>query len=178
MSKVQLNRRDAFRASAALLPLAATSPAFSKKAGQQKSKVVVGMATTGFRDCTNRRLAQELAQRDVHTVQLFLTQSDSNYWKYNGRNDLSDMTPERCKEIADTYRTAGVSIHSIGVYTNLIHPDEAERKANLDYRKFVTLAATRTPNAPLILEYVGSKDYEQALGHLRGTMREVGVAEA
>ena len=66
-------------------------------------------------------------------MQLFLTQTDSNYWKYNGRNDLSDLTDARCKEIADTYRSAGISIHSIGVYTNLIHPDPAERKANLAY---------------------------------------------
>ena len=51
-------------------------------------------------------------------------------------------------------------------------------QGDLDYRKFVTLAATRTPNAPLILEYVGSKDYDQALAHLRKTMRAVGVAEA
>jgi len=319
MSKVSLNRREALKAGAALLPLAAASAAFSKGAAAQKGKVVVGVATTGFRDYTNQRLARELARRGVHTVQLFLTQSDSNYWKYNGRNDLSDLTPERSKEIADTYRTAGISIHSLGVYTNLIHPDEAERQANLDYfeammqvgahmgvrafiteaghhhpegpaprlphhfqeevwgmmvatgkqlakiaerydatvlvepyfgsffasakrtrvfledvdspriralldpanllelndleemfdqlepyidclhakdrklhvargvpagqgdldyRKFVTLAATRTPNAPLILEYVGSKDYEQALAHLRKTMRAVGVAEA
>lgn len=318
MSKLHLTRREALRAGAALLPLAAASQAFSKEARERKGEVVVGMATTGFREYTNRRLAQELAQRGVHTVQLFLTQSDSNYWKYNGRNDLSDLTPERCKEIADTYRTAGISIHSIGVYTNLIHPDEAERKANLDYfeammqvgahmgvrafiteaghyhaegpaprvphhfqeevwkmmvatgkqlakvadrydatvlvepffrgffasakrtrvfleevgspriralldpanlleindleemfdqlgpyidclhakdrklhvdrgvpagqgdldyRKFVTLAAARTPTAPLILEYVGPKDYDQALAHLRDTMREVGLGE-
>ena len=318
MSKVQLNRREALRAGAALLPLAAASPAFSKEAADEKGKVVVGMATTGFREYTNQRLAQALAQRRVHTIQLFLTQSDSNYWKYNGRNDLSDLTPARCKEIADTYRTAGLSIHSIGVYTNLIHPDEAERKANLDYfeammqvgaqmgvrafiteaghyhaegpaprvphhfqeevwgmmvatgkqlatvadrydatvlvepsfrsffasakrtrvfleevdsprvralldpanlleindleemfdqlepwidclhakdrklhvdrgvpagqgdldyRKFVTLAAARTPAAPLILEYVGPKDYDQALAHLRDTIREVGLRE-
>ena len=32
-----------------------------------------------------------------------------------------------------TFRAAGIEIHSIGVYTNLIHPDEAERKANLAY---------------------------------------------
>ena len=36
-------------------------------------------------------------------------------------------------EDAEAYRSAGLSIHSIGVYTNLIHPDEVERKANLEY---------------------------------------------
>ena len=42
----------------------------------------------------------------------------------------SDLTADRCQAIADTYRSAGITIHSIGVYTNLIHPDEAERRAN------------------------------------------------
>ena len=69
----------------------------------------------------------------IRVVQLFLSQSDSRYWQYNGRSDVSDMTADRCKAIADAFRSAGVSIHSIGVYTNLIHPDEAERAANLGY---------------------------------------------
>jgi sugar phosphate isomerase/epimerase len=228
------------------------------------------------------------------------------------------MTPDRSKAIADAYRSAGVSIHSIGVYTNLIHPDESERQANLayfeammkigaamgvntfitesghyhseepaprlarylqeevwatmlatfkqldqiaqrnnatvlvepffgsffasakrtrvfleelnskriralldpanllelndtkemfdqltplidclhakdrklhvsqgvaagqgdlDYREFVTLAAQRTPHAPMVLEYVGPDNYKQALAHLRGAMRQAGVSE-
>jgi len=319
MSEYRITRRGALRAGAAALPLVAASQALSKDDTRRQSRVTVGMATTAFREYTNSRLAQELSAEGVHTIQLFLTQSDSNYWKYNGRNDLSDLTAERCKAIADTYRSAGISIHSIGVYTNLIHPDQAERKANLayfgammkvgrqmgvrrfiteaghyhsdgpapavphhfqeevwktmvatgkelagladrhdatvlvepffrgffasakrtrlfleevdspriralldpanllelndlremfdqlgpwigclhakdrklhvdrgvpagqgdlDYPKFVTLAAERTPAAPLILEYVGPKDYKQALAHLRNTMRKVGVSEA
>jgi sugar phosphate isomerase/epimerase len=273
----------------------------------------IGMATTDFRTHTNAQLAQELAAEGVRVVQLFLTQTDSNYWRYNSRSDLAGLTADRCKAIADTYRSAGLSIHSLGVYTNLIHPDPAERKANLayfeammqvgahmnvrafvteaghyyapnqpaspvehhfqeevwkmmvgvgrdlarmaeryeatvlfepffrhflasakrtrvyleevgsprlralldpanlleindlgemfdqlgpwidclhakdrklhvdrgvpagqgdlDYRRFVTLAAQRTPNAPLVLEYVGAKDYKQALAHLRQAIR-------
>lgn len=51
------------------------------------------------------------------------------------------------------------------------------RMGDLDYRKFVTLAAARTPKAPLILEYVGPKDYEAALAHLRNTIRQLGLSE-
>ena len=317
MSKHQITRREALKAAAAL-PLAAGSQAVARGRAQPEGRVTVGMATTGFRQYTNSRLAGELAAEGVHTIQLFLTQSDSNYWKYNARNDLSDLTAERCKAIAEAYRSAGIAIHSIGVYTNLIHPDEDERKANLayfeammrlggqmgvrafiteaghyhsddpaprvayhfqedvwkmtvatgkelaeladrhdatvlvepffrgffasakrtrvfleevdspriralldpanlleindleemfdqlspwidclhakdrklhvdrgvpagqgdlDYRKFVALAAERTPNAPLVLEYVGPDDYKQALAHLRNTIRQVGVSE-
>jgi sugar phosphate isomerase/epimerase len=49
-------------------------------------------------------------------------------------------------------------------------------QGDLDYEKFVRLAVQHTPNAPLVLEYVGPKDYLQALAHLTGAMRKVGVA--
>ena len=319
MPKHRITRRAALGTAAAVWPLAAASAAVSQEKSNVRRKVTVGIATNSFHEFTNQQMAEELSRAGVHTAQLFLTQSDSNYWRYNGRNDLSDLTPDRCKQIADAYRSAGVSIHSLGVYTNLIHPDEAELKANLayfeemikvgrqmgvdkfiteaghhesdepaprlaeylqgvvwdrmvavfkqlgvtaerygatvliepyfggffasakrarvfleevdspriralldpanllelndleemfeqlepwidclhakdrklhtergvaaglgdiDYPKFVTLAAERTPSAPLILEYVGAKDYKQALAHLRKNMQEVGVSEA
>jgi sugar phosphate isomerase/epimerase len=312
-----LTRREAIQAGAAMaLPLAAAASALASPTAQPPRGVTVGVATLGFGDLSNRQLAEELSQHGVHTVQLFLNQTDSRYWKYNGRSDVSDLTPQRCRAIADAYRSAGVSIHSMGVYTNLIHPDSSERKANLayfeammkvgramdvrtlvteaghyladkpaavpydlredvwktmiatgkqlaglaeqydvtvlfeafyrgffatakrtrlyleevgsprlralldpanllelndleemfqqlkpsidclhakdrklhvdrgvpagqgdlDYRKFVTLAAEHAPRAPLILEYVGRKDYRQALAHLQSAAQAAGVA--
>jgi sugar phosphate isomerase/epimerase len=282
-------------------------------------KLTIGMATLGFEKLTNAQVAKELAAAGIHTIQLFLSQTDSKFWAYNSRADVSSLTSERCQTIADAYRRAGINIHSIGVYTNLIHPDQAERKANLayfkammevgrrmgvrtfiteaghyqdpkgpephvplhfqdalwpqtvttvrelaaqaeecdakvllepfyrgflatakrvrlfleevnspriralldpanlievndleemfhqlgpwidcvhakdrklhtdlgvaagrgdlDYPKFVSLAAQHTPHAPLILEYVGPADYQQALAHLRSTLAQVGVNE-
>lgn len=99
----------------------------------RRQALTIGIMTLLFTDYTNRRLAAELAQTGIHTVQLFLNQSDSRYWAYNGRCDVSSLTPERCRAIADDYRSAGVTIRSVGVYTNLIHPDASERKANLTY---------------------------------------------
>jgi len=93
----------------------------------------LGISTLGFPKHTNAQLAQELAGRGIRMVQLFLSQSDSRYWRYNGRSDLSDLTAARCEAIARTYRSAGIAIHSIGVYTNLIHGDAAERQACLAY---------------------------------------------
>jgi sugar phosphate isomerase/epimerase len=282
--------------------------------------VKIGVATLGFGELTNAELAKELSATGIKLIQLFLNQKDSKFWKYNGRCDVSSLTAARCREIAALYRDAGIEIHSIGVYTNLIHPDEAERKANLayfeammevgthmnvrtfiteaghfhdpkapaprialefqdevwtqmvatgrqlaelaakhdakvlfepfyrgflasakrlrmfleavqspriralldaanlievndltemfqqlapwidcihakdrklhiergvaagegdiDYKQFVTLAAKHTPHAPLVLEYVGTKDYKDALAHLRGALHEAGIAEA
>ncbi len=115
---------------ASLLALAA--PALRNRLAAAAG-VKVGIATTQFRDQTNASLAKELSGQRVKMIQLFLTQKDSDYWRYGGRSDLDGLTPGRCKEIAGIYRDAGIAIHSIGVYTTLIHPDPSEIKANLDY---------------------------------------------
>lgn len=133
MTEPRITRREALRAGAAALPVAAAATALAAPAEKRPAAPTVGMATTEFRGHTNAQLAKELAAEGIRTIQLFLTQTDSNYWRYNSRSDLSDLSAARCREIADTYRSAGISIHSIGVYTNLIHPDPAERKANMDY---------------------------------------------
>ena len=51
----------------------------------------------------------------------------------------------------------------------------AAGQGDLDYHKFVTLAAQHTPNVPLVLEYVGAKDYQQALAHLRNALQQAGL---
>jgi len=56
-----------------------------------------------------------------------------------------------------------------------LHVDRgvAAGQGDLDYPKFVTLAAERTPKAPLILEYIGADTYKPALAHLRKTIQQV-----
>jgi sugar phosphate isomerase/epimerase len=139
---IKLNRRQAIVRTArtavagalggvyATLPAAAAAPAPPPPAA---APVTVGLATFGFPTLSNADLARELAGAGVRTIQLFLSQTDSNFWRYNSRSDLSSLTDDRCRAIADVYRQAGIAIHSLGVYTNLIHPDPAERRANLDY---------------------------------------------
>jgi sugar phosphate isomerase/epimerase len=323
-----MNRRQAIVrtvSTAAAGALGGIVAAFPAAANAQESlrgnarQVTVGLATFGFPTLSNAALAEQLSAAGVRTIQLFLSQTDSNFWRYNSRSDLSTLTPERCRSIAEVYRQAGIAIHSLGVYTNLIHPDPVERQANLDYfeammkvghsmgvnvfiteagdyhspepaagsayhfreevwrrmiatgkqlaalaerhgavvllepffggflasakrtrlfldevgspriralldpanllevndleemcaqlgpyidcfhakdrklhvergvpagqgdldyRKFVTLAAEHAPHAPLILEYVGPTDYRQALSHLRDTLRAAGLREA
>jgi sugar phosphate isomerase/epimerase len=53
----------------------------------------------------------------------------------------------------------------------------AAGKGDIDYKRFVTLAAKHTPQAPLILEYVGPKDYQAARAHLLDAMRACGIPE-
>ncbi len=119
-------------AAAAALPLTAGSLVRQAQAAE-KTDLTLGIATLGFGGYTNAQLAEELAQNGLNVIQLFLNQTDSRYWKYNGRSDVSDLTAKRCEAISEAYHAKNISIHSLGVYTNLIHPDEEERKANLAY---------------------------------------------
>lgn len=132
--KTSLNRREALKTGAlAALPLLAAARTGGAAPDVPGPAPTVGIATFGFPEQSNQELARELATAGIDMVQLFLAQSDSNYWVYNGRSDLSDLSPQRCQDIAGVYRDEGIAIHSLGVYTNLLHPDEEERKANLDY---------------------------------------------
>ncbi len=132
MSRSSLSRRKVL-AVAAAASLAGVSTGRGQVAGSGPINPTIGISTLGFRGHTNAELARELAAGGIKLVQLFFAQKDSSYWKYNDRVDLSAMTADRARAIADTYRAAGITVHSLGVYTNLIHPDPAERGANLDY---------------------------------------------
>lgn len=134
MNNNRITRRDAIKASAAVvLPLSGACSALAMANAASTIKPAIGISTLGFAEYSNQQLAEKLAEAGVNVIQLFLSQTDSRYWVYNGRSDVSDMTEQLCKKIAGFYRSAGISIHSIGVYTNLIHPDEDELNANLAY---------------------------------------------
>ena len=161
----RVTRRDAIRVGIGSLPLVAASTAVASDPAasvQTAGKIPIGIATYRFRDLTNAQLAEMLREAGFRIIQLFLSQSDSNYWRYNSRSDLSDMTPERCRAIAEAYRRAGIAIDSMGVYTNLIHPDADQREANLAYfdemmqigrhmgvDTFITEAGSYRPPEPL-----------------------------
>ncbi|HOF39666.1 MAG TPA: sugar phosphate isomerase/epimerase family protein [Candidatus Hydrogenedentes bacterium] len=134
MDTNRLTRREALRSGAALalVPGIATFTT-AGQSGAPAQWPKIGVSTLGFGDCSNRELAEEFASKEVRTIQLFFNQTDNQYWAYNGRSDVSDITPDRAKAIANEYRSRGIDIHSIGVYTNLIHPEASERAANLDY---------------------------------------------
>ena len=93
----------------------------------------IGLATTGFRTLSNDQMAQLAIDAGVDCVQLFFTQTDSQYWKYNGRADVSAITGTEAQRITKPYRDRGLEITSLAVYTSLIEPDDEERRENLAY---------------------------------------------
>lgn len=173
MQEVRINRRRALKAAAvAGLPLfsVATTRADDKKPKPPAPVIaepLIGISTLGFQNHSNALLAKDLAQQNIKTVQLFLNQTDSRYWNYNGRSDISAMTAERCRAIADDYRSADVSIHSMGVYTNLIHPKQSERDANLAYFEAMMKVARNMGVDTLITEagHYHADDYNPSVAH-------------
>jgi sugar phosphate isomerase/epimerase len=95
--------------------------------------VKVGIVTRSFPEMTNEQAAAFMAQTGFETTELCLSQTDSKYWVYNGISDISALTAARVATIADIYRSQGIEVCSLGVFTNLIETDEAKRAANLAY---------------------------------------------
>jgi sugar phosphate isomerase/epimerase len=82
-------------------------------------------------------------------------------------------------DLEEMFQQLGPSIDCLHAKDRKLHTDlgVAAGQGDLDYPKFVRLAAQHTPLAPIILEYVGPVDYRQALAHLRRTFLKVGVGE-
>ncbi|MGI6707231.1 MAG: sugar phosphate isomerase/epimerase family protein [Clostridia bacterium] len=93
----------------------------------------VGVVSRSFPELTNQETAQLISRNNFKWTELCFTATDSKYWVYNGRSDISDLTDERVAEIVETYRKENVIVTSIGVFTNLIEPDDKELEANLAY---------------------------------------------
>lgn len=93
----------------------------------------VGVVTRSFPKLSTTEAAALIADNGFKCIELCLLHTDANYWVYNGHSDLTDLTNERMAKIVNTFRNKGLEIPVMGVFTNLIEPDDDERKANLDY---------------------------------------------
>ncbi len=93
----------------------------------------VGIVTRSFPHLTNAQAAELIASSGLKWVELCLSQTDSKYWVYNGRSDMSDMTDERFGQIVSEYRRRSIEVSALGVFTNMLEPDDALWQANLEY---------------------------------------------
>jgi sugar phosphate isomerase/epimerase len=126
----------------------------------------LGITTRSFRGLTNAETAKRMHDIGYRCTELCFSQTDSPYWVYNGLTDLSQMSDARFAEIVATYREQGIEVSALGVFTNLLEPDDALRKEYLDnYRRFMELAAKNgIPYLPTECGFV--KDSRGVLAHL------------
>lgn len=111
----------------------AVRPADAVRPTSAAGAIDVGVVTRSFPHLTNAETAEFLAENGFRWVELCFKNADSDYWVYNGRSDLSELTDARSREIVAIYRNAGLQVPVLGVFTNLIDPNDAEREANLAY---------------------------------------------
>ena len=102
----------------------------------------IGITTRSFPNMTNEEAAKRMQAIGFKCTELCFVQSDSPGWKYNGITDISEMSDGRFSEIVSTYRDNGIEVSALGVFTNLLEPDDALLAKNLEnYRRMMELAA-------------------------------------
>lgn len=97
--------------------------------------MTIGVVSRSFPEWTNEECARFMRDNGFGPTELCLTATDSKYWAYNGRSDISAFTDARFAEIAKIYRDTGIEIAALGVFTNLIADCEEQRLANLEFFK-------------------------------------------
>lgn len=93
----------------------------------------IGVVSRSFPEMTTAEAADTMVKHGFTCTELCFSQTDCKYWKYNGTSDISSLSNDRVMEIVNIYRDRGIEVTSIGVFTNLIEPDEEIRRHNLEY---------------------------------------------
>ncbi len=99
------------------------------------------------------------------------------------RNVMVQLDPANLIEVNDLeemFQQLGPRVRGIHAKDRKVHTNAgvAAGKGDLDYLKFVKLSAKHAPGVPLVIEYVGSKTYIDALTHLRATIQKAGFKAA
>jgi sugar phosphate isomerase/epimerase len=100
---------------------------------ERRISMNIGIVTRSFNNMTTLEAAETMAMHGFKCTELCFTQKDCNYWVYNGTSDISELKNQHVYQIADIYRSNGIEVVSIGVFTNLIEPDDDIRSKNLEY---------------------------------------------
>ncbi len=102
----------------------------------------IGITTKCFAGKTVREVADILMMNGFRCVELVFTMADLGGWKYNGIGSLDGITSAKVKEAADEFRSRGIEVTSLGLYTDLRSPDPSTRSAVLDYcKRYIEFAA-------------------------------------
>jgi sugar phosphate isomerase/epimerase len=141
----------------------------------------VGVVSRSFPGFDNRQVADYMAEHGFLDTELCLTATDSDFWRYNGVSDLTALTDERFAEICAIYRDKGIRLTALGVFTNLIEPDDAKREVNLAYfRRHIELAGKN--GIPFVSTECGfdpehrgvrTTNYESAIERIKDSFRQL-----
>ena len=122
----------------------------------------IGVVSRSFPALTHAEIARTLEAAGAASTELCLSSADTTYWVYNGRSDLHSLTDRKFAGIVSEYRAHGIDIPAFGVFTNLIDPNEDERKKNLDYyERHMALAGAQ--GIPFVSTECGFSPHERGV---------------
>lgn len=103
---------------------------------------------TGYYPYGLKETARKIQAQGMTTVQLDLAFRDM---------DLSTdaITREKCQTIRDVFRDHNLPICCVSGYTNIVHPDKAERRKRLDHLKTI-LRHARDLGSPYVISETGT----------------------
>lgn len=111
----------------------------------------IGITTKCFDGMSVHEVADILMMNGFRCTELCFNLSDLSGWQYNKIGSLEGITPARVKEAANEFRSRGIEVTSLGLYTDLRSPDPAYRAAVLDYcKRYIEFAAEAG------IRYIGS----------------------
>jgi sugar phosphate isomerase/epimerase len=112
---------------------------------------------TGYFPYDLATCAQKIRDLGFNTVQLDLHFKDVDL-------TAGQITPEKAKRVADTFRGRELPICAISAYTNIVHPDPAHREANVSYLKEIIRNARRF-GTPYVISETGTFNRESEWNH-------------
>ncbi len=102
----------------------------------------IGCTTRAFGGKSVAETAKKMHEIGFLCTELCFVHEDLGGWTYNGMGPLEDITTEKVKSAVQTFRDSGVEVTSLGLFTDLRHPDEEVRQKEMDYiRRYIEFAA-------------------------------------
>lgn len=144
----------------------------------------IGITSRSFSGLTISDTIKCMTATGFKCTELCFVHPDLSGWKYNGIGSLDGITPEKVKENADAFRSAGIEVTSLGMFTDLRNPDDSARAEAIDYAKrYIEFAAEA--GIPYIASECGftpgrrginADTYEADYRILKDTLREICLA--
>ncbi len=103
----------------------------------------------GYFPYTLAEQARKIRALGFNTVQLDLAFKDIDF------STPEAITPEKAKRVRETFRDHDLPICTVSGYTNIVHPDPAERKKRLDLLKAIIRHA-RSFGTPYVISETGT----------------------
>ncbi len=141
----------------------------------------IGLTSRTLRGLSVAETADKMARAGFRATELTFTHTDLGGWKYNGIGDLTGITGSRVRSACDEFRQRGINVVSLGMFTDLRHPDKDERRRFLDYAKRYVEFAAESDVRYIATECghtegnrgISEKTYETDYMNLKESLREL-----